>query len=437
MSHFPGFGRLPLLALAVVILAAGCHKNQDQSLASDPASANLAPVSSDTSGAAPATYSSQPNAPSPESGGNYDQGDYDPGYGEQPEYTADEAPPPLPDYDQPPDPGDGYIWTPGYWAWAPEGYYWVPGVWTEAPYVGALWTPGYWGYWHGHYRFYHGYWGQYIGFYGGINYGNGYTGAGYQGGYWNGGHFNYNREVNNINTSVVHNVYSHPVTTITNNDHVSFNGGSGGIQVRARPAELVALRAPHVAPMTTQIQNQRTASANKAQFAAVNHGRPATVAVSQPLAADRNVKPPPPLQIHNQAAPQPRQGMTPEQHGGAPEQQMHPMTPQQRQTAPQSQAHQTAPQQRQMAPQSRPATPQQRQAPQQHQVAPQAHPAAPAPRQAAPQPRQMAPQSRPAPPPQHQAAPQPKPHPASPPQRQAAPQRTAPQHPEEQRPKNQ
>ena len=24
---------------------------------------------------------------------------------------------PLPDYDQPPAPGDGYIWTPGYWAW--------------------------------------------------------------------------------------------------------------------------------------------------------------------------------------------------------------------------------------------------------------------------------------------------------------------------------
>ena len=28
------------------------------------------------------------------------------------------APPALPVYAQPPCPGDGYIWTPGYWAWA-------------------------------------------------------------------------------------------------------------------------------------------------------------------------------------------------------------------------------------------------------------------------------------------------------------------------------
>ncbi|MGA2634163.1 MAG: hypothetical protein ABSF16_08010 [Terracidiphilus sp.] len=426
MSYLPRFGRLSLLALAVAFLAAGCHKNQDQSLASDPASANLAPVSTDASSAAPATYSSQPSAPAPDSGETDDQGNYDPGYGEQPEYTADQAPPLLPDYDQPPDPGDDYLWTPGYWAWAPEGYYWVPGVWTEAPYVGALWTPGYWGYWNHHFRFYHGYWGQYIGFYGGINYGYGYTGAGYQGGYWNGGHFNYNTTVNNINTSVVHNVYSHSVTTITNNNHVSFNGGSGGVQVRARPAELVALRAPHVAPMTAQIQNQHAASTNKAQFAAVNNGHPASVAVRQPLAADRNVKPPPPLQIHNQVAPQEQQRQaTPQvqQHETAPQQQMHPVTPQQRQVAPQPQMRPITPQQRQTAPQ-----PQAHQlAPQQHAVAPEPHPAAPPPQ------RQRALQPHPAAPPH--PAPPPQPHPVAP-QRPAPPQRpVAPQRPEEQRPK--
>ena len=36
------------------------------------------------------------------------------------------APPELPVFDQPICPGDGYIWTPGYWAWDGE-YYWVPG----------------------------------------------------------------------------------------------------------------------------------------------------------------------------------------------------------------------------------------------------------------------------------------------------------------------
>lgn len=44
------------------------------------------------------------------------------------------APPPLPVYAQPPVPGDGFIWTPGYWAWSqPDNdYYWVrlaPGCW--------------------------------------------------------------------------------------------------------------------------------------------------------------------------------------------------------------------------------------------------------------------------------------------------------------------
>ena len=117
-----------------------------------------------------------------------DQSSYDPGYGEQPEYTSAQPPPPLPEYDQPPVPGDDYIWTPGYWAWSPDGYYWVPGAWVEAPYEGALWTPGYWGFWNNRYGFYRGYWGQYIGYYGGIDYGFGYVGFGYQGGYWGGGH---------------------------------------------------------------------------------------------------------------------------------------------------------------------------------------------------------------------------------------------------------
>ena len=42
------------------------------------------------------------------------------------------APPELPVYEQPICPGDGYIWTPGYWAWDGE-YYWVPGTWVMAP----------------------------------------------------------------------------------------------------------------------------------------------------------------------------------------------------------------------------------------------------------------------------------------------------------------
>ncbi|MGO9846654.1 MAG: YXWGXW repeat-containing protein [Methylocella sp.] len=56
---------------------------------------------------------------------------------------AEEAPPPLPYYDQPPLPAPGYMWTPGYWAWNNLDYYWVPGTWVEPPHPGLLWTPGY------------------------------------------------------------------------------------------------------------------------------------------------------------------------------------------------------------------------------------------------------------------------------------------------------
>ena len=53
------------------------------------------------------------------------------------------APPPLPVYDQPLCPDDGYIWVPGYWAYAEDGYFWVPGTWVLIPEPGYLWTPGY------------------------------------------------------------------------------------------------------------------------------------------------------------------------------------------------------------------------------------------------------------------------------------------------------
>src|SRR5580658_1885031 len=65
------------------------------------------------------------------------------------------APPSLPAYDQPPIPGRGYVWTPGYWDWSNDAndYYWVPGTWIEPPERGLYWTPGYWRYYNGNYLF--------------------------------------------------------------------------------------------------------------------------------------------------------------------------------------------------------------------------------------------------------------------------------------------
>jgi len=131
-----------------------------------------------------------------------------------------QAPPPIPQYDQPEIPGDGYLWTPGYWAWGPGGYYWVDGAWVDPPYVGALWTPGYWGWGFGFYHWYPGYWGRHIGYYGGINYGFGYFGVGFYGGYWNGGHFWYNRAYGHFGESFHGYGY--------NRAYAGFNGRPGG-----------------------------------------------------------------------------------------------------------------------------------------------------------------------------------------------------------------
>ena len=186
------------------------------------------------------------------------------------------APPALPVYAQPICPGDGYLWTPGYWAYSDEGYYWVPGVWVQPPAVGVLWTPGYWG-WGGNAFLWHaGYWGPHIGFYGGVNYGFGYGGVGYEGGYWNHGAFAYNRSVNNVNVTNIHNTYSK--TVIVNNNttinRVSYNGGNGGLQARPTSQEQAAVHEQHFQPTSNQITHQTNAGQNRAQFASVNNGHP-------------------------------------------------------------------------------------------------------------------------------------------------------------------
>ncbi len=123
------------------------------------------------------------------------------------------APPPLPYYEQPVIPAEGYIWVPGFWAWddAEADYYWVPGTWVEPPQPELLWTPAYWGWVEGRYLFHPGYWGREVGFYGGIDYGFGYTGEGYWGGRWDNGHFFYNRSVNNVENVRITNVYNQTV----------------------------------------------------------------------------------------------------------------------------------------------------------------------------------------------------------------------------------
>jgi hypothetical protein len=193
------------------------------------------------------------------------------------------GPPPLPVYEQPVCPDDGYLWTPGYWAYDNDvsDYYWVPGTWVMAPEVGFLWTPAYWGWGGDGFVFYDGYWGPHVGFYGGINYGFGYFGVGFEGGRWDGGHFFYNRSVSNVNITNIHNVYN---TTVINNSvsHVSYNGGNGGISARPTADEASAARERHIAPVAIQTQHAQAARANPQQRAATSMGKPGVAATPRP-----------------------------------------------------------------------------------------------------------------------------------------------------------
>src|SRR5277367_2220963 len=173
------------------------------------------------------------------------------------------GPPALPVYEQPPCPAEGYLWTPGYWAYGPDGYYWVPGTWVLAPQPGFLWTPGWWGWGGAAFIFHTGYWGPHIGFYGGINYGFGYFGNGYEGGRWDNGRFFYNRSVNNVNVTNIHNVYNTTVINNTTVNRISYNGGNGGVNASATAQEEVARNDPQ-------------------QRASVNQGKPPVAATDRP-----------------------------------------------------------------------------------------------------------------------------------------------------------
>jgi len=191
------------------------------------------------------------------------------------------GPPALPVYAQPPCPGDGYLWTPGYWAYGDVGYYWVPGVWVMPPRPGVLWTPGYWAFERGIYGWHSGYWGPHVGFYGGINYGFGYGGVGFFGGRWAGERFLYNTAVVNVNTTVVRNVYVDRTvinnTTVVNN-HTSFNG-PGGITRHPTNEEQSFGREQHFQPTSNQLSHEHASSQDHSQFASENHGRPGTAAM--------------------------------------------------------------------------------------------------------------------------------------------------------------
>jgi hypothetical protein len=240
--------------------------------------------------------------------------------------SVDIAPPALPVYEQPACPNDGYLWTPGYWAYGDYGYYWVPGTWVQPPEAGLLWTPGYWGWSGNDYAFYPGYWGANVGFYGGVNYGYGYGGDGYGGGRWQGGNFFYNTSVNNIGSANVRNRYA-DATAVSQAGSISYNGGAGGVQAQASAQQRQFASERHVQPTSVQVAHVRAASNDRGQLASANGGRPATPAAvtptsynrvakqnaaTQPLTKQDSLKEQQASTVQNNMAPSPRPQINPE-----------------------------------------------------------------------------------------------------------------------------
>jgi hypothetical protein len=189
------------------------------------------------------------------------------------------APPPLPVYEQPACPVAGYIWTPGYWGWNADyyDYYWVPGVWVPPPRVGLLWTPGWWGWSSGAFVFNQGYWGPHVGFYGGVNYGFGYTGNGFWGGRWSGNTFQYNTAITRVNKTIINNntYVNNNFNRNVNVNRTSFNGGNGGIKAEPNAEQRQAMaNARKEGPTSQQLERQKLASNDQNLRASVNKGKP-------------------------------------------------------------------------------------------------------------------------------------------------------------------
>jgi hypothetical protein len=123
-----------------------------------------------------------------------------------------------------------------------------------------------------------------VGFYGGINYGFGYTGVGFAGGRWDRGVFRYNTAVTHVDTKIIRNTYVDRTVIVNNTtiNRVSFNGGNGGIRAVPNHEERIAENEHHTAPIAAQMQHEHMASTDHAFLASENHGHPGVAATARP-----------------------------------------------------------------------------------------------------------------------------------------------------------
>jgi hypothetical protein len=87
----------------------------------------------------------------------------------------------------------------------------------------------------------------------------------------------------NVNVANIHNVYNQTVVNnVTVVNHVSYNGGEGGIQERPTARELAVEQERHIPPVPAQIQHVQTARSNPQLRASANQGKPPVAATVRP-----------------------------------------------------------------------------------------------------------------------------------------------------------
>jgi hypothetical protein len=86
--------------------------------------------------------------------------------------------------------------------------------------------------------------------------------------------------VNHVDTTIIHNTYNTTVTNITVN-HVSYNGGNGGVEAHATPQQESYASEHHVPPVAAQTQHVQEARNTPALRASTNQGKPPIAATAK------------------------------------------------------------------------------------------------------------------------------------------------------------
>ena len=130
-----------------------------------------------------------------------------------------------------------------------------------------------------------------------------------------------------MNITEIHNVYN--TTVVYNNDnHVSYNGGNGGINERPTPQEEAAAHERHIRPIAAQTQHIQAARSIPQLRASANMGKPPVAATPRPgefkgsVVAAREAGgkyTPPANRGGNRAGNEARAGNRPENTGNRPE----------------------------------------------------------------------------------------------------------------------